>query len=261
MASPTVRLRRCAGATAAFIALASTLVACSGGSHTATKPVATTRPLVVTSRPIAATRAPTSSSSTITSATSSSAPALSAPTTTSAMRSSTSSTITTAPSPATSIGLVLNSQPAPSLSAPPTMAASLRTAGPGAVAVAMIKALWTVNAVKDKTPYAAELRATAYMTASYAAEIKGTPPQAAPGAQWQSWFDHHVVTTVRAVREYDSGAPVSTPSTAYLQYGVTVVPHGAHGWKGADNTYTQFVELARASSRASWLVAAVEISE
>lgn len=125
----------------------------------------------------------------------------------------------------------------------------------------MIKALWTVNAVKDETPYAAELRATAYMTASYAAEVKDTPPQAAPGAQWQSWYDHHVVTTVRVVREYDSGAPVPTPSTAYLQYGVTVVPHGAHGWKGADSTYTEFVELARASSRASWLVAAVETSE
>ena len=162
--------------------------------------------------------------------------------------------------PGATTALVQNSQPPPPPSDTPTTAASVDMARPTAVAVAAIKALWTVNAAKDETPFAAEARATAYMTPSYAAEIKDDPPQAAPGAQWQLWVDHHVVTSVKVVREYDSGGPVSTSSTAYLQYGVTVLPHGAHGWKGLDNTYTQFVELTRASSSAPWLVATMETS-
>lgn len=261
MASSLFRLRRCGGVGAALVTLVGAVAACSGSSHTASKPAVTTHPPVVTSRPDAGTTAPATSSFT----TSSSSTTTTSTTTTSLRRArsaSTSSSVftTTTPLPGATTALVQNSQPTPPPGAPPTTAASVDMASPNAVAVAAIKALWTVNAAKDETPFAAEVRATVYMTPSYAAEIKGNPPQAAPGAQWQLWVDHHVVTSVKVVREYDAGGPVSTASTAYLQYGVTVVPRGTHGWKGADNTYTEFVELTRASSNAPWLVATVDTS-
>ncbi|MGA9854574.1 MAG: hypothetical protein WBR29_04785 [Gammaproteobacteria bacterium] len=131
---------------------------------------------------------------------------------------------------------------------------------PSSVAEATLRALWTVNAVADKSPYAAELRATAYMTPAYAAEVRATPPVAAPGAQWQSWVDHHVVTTVALLVEHDSGAPLSTSTTAYLQYGVTVTPHGAGGWTAPPNTLTEFVVLTRAGLRSPWLVSDINTS-
>lgn len=248
MASALVRLRRHLASGAGLVALAGALAACSGSSHTAAKRVVATPP-----SPRSTTRAPTITAPVTLSSGRRRAP----PTTRTTTAAPTSSSVL---GPAPGAGLVQNSQPAQPAASPPTTAGGVDMDSAKAVAVATAKALWTVNAAKDKTPFAAEVRATAYMTRSYGDEIKDNPPQAGPGAQWQSWAQHQVVTAVKVVASQDSGAPLSSPTVAYLQYGVTVTPHGAQGWKGPADTYVEFIELSRPSATAPWLVADINTS-
>jgi hypothetical protein len=98
------------------------------------------------------------------------------------------------------------------------------------------------------------------MTPAYAAEIRGTPPVAAPAAQWASWARRHAVTTVSLLAEHDSGAPLSSSTVDYLQYGVTITPHGAAGWAGTPNILTEFIVLTRKGSGAPWLISAINTS-
>jgi hypothetical protein len=56
------RLRRCGGVGAALVALVGAVAACSGSSHTASKPAVTTHPPVATSRPHVGTTARATSS-------------------------------------------------------------------------------------------------------------------------------------------------------------------------------------------------------
>jgi hypothetical protein len=153
--------------------------------------------------------------------------------------------------------LVLNTQPPLSPTAAPKVAPGVNMGNPVSVARAALKALWTVNTAVDQSPYAAELSATPYMTPAYAAEIRGTPPVAAPGAQWDSWVRHHAVTNVSLLAEHDSGAPLSSSTVDYLQYWVTITPHGNHGWTSVPNTLVEFVVLTRSGLSSLWLVSDV----
>lgn len=171
------------------------------------------------------------------------------------VETTTGSTTSNSPSPSSS--LVLNTQPPLPAGPAPTAEPGLDMANPNVVAEAAVRTLWTVNVVKDETPYAAEVRATAYMTPPYAAQIRANPPVAAPGAQWQLWYEHHVVTTVRLVPEHDSGAPLSSATTAYEEYWVTITPHGNHGWTSVPNTLVEFVVLTRSGLSSPWLVSDV----
>jgi hypothetical protein len=154
----------------------------------------------------------------------------------------------------------LNTQPKVTLPAPSSRGPGVDMDDANSVAQAALKVLWTVNAVVDKSPYAAELRATVFVTPAYAAEIRSTAPLAAPGAQWRAWVVHHVTTTVRLFTEHDSGAPPSTSTTVYLQYGVTVTPHGVHGWKAAPDSYTEFVVVTKWTVSPRWSVSRIETS-
>jgi hypothetical protein len=201
---------------------------------------------------------PSASHETITEPPPATSPVSSAATTAPSTSTSAPSSTTVPASPGTS--LVLNTQPPLPSTAPPAVSAGVDMQSSTAIAQVALKALWTVNAAADRSPFAAEVRATAYMTPAYAAEIRGAPPVAAPGAQWQSWVDHHVVTTVVLLAEHDSGAPLSTPNTAYLQYGVTITPHGTDGWTAPPNTLTEFVVLSRRGPRSPWRVSLINTS-
>ena len=153
--------------------------------------------------------------------------------------------------------VILNSQPTVTLAAPPARTPGVDMTNPVSVARAALTALWTVNAAADKSPYAAELRATAYMTSAYAAEIRATPPVAAAGAQWQAWVAHHVVTTVTLVAEHDWGAPPSTPTS-----GLPAVRGNRHAarrpWLDG---YAEQADRVRGVDRGAALVALVGVMD
>jgi hypothetical protein len=94
-----------------------------------------------------------------------------------------------------------------------------------AVAVADVKATWTLNTMVDAGWYAGELAASAYMTPRYAALIRENWRPGSPGATWMAWAAHRVVTSVSAHVEADPGAPISTAFTAYRKVIATVTPH------------------------------------
>ena len=72
--------------------------------------------------------------------------------------------------------VILNSQPTVTLAAPPARTPGVDMTNPASVARAALTALWTVDAAADKSPYAAELRATAYMTSA----VRGRDPSHSP---------------------------------------------------------------------------------
>ena len=124
--------------------------------------------------------------------------------------------------------------PTMSIGTHPTAKAAFPSPAPGidlhsatAVAIAEVRATWTVNTTVDAGWYAGELAASAYMTPSYAASIRHHPPTAAPGAMWAVWAAHQATTTVSASIEADPGGPIDTAFTAYRKVVATVTPHGA----------------------------------
>lgn len=126
-------------------------------------------------------------------------------------------------------------------------------ADPAAVGLAAVVTQWTMDTVTDNSQYQAELRSAPFLSPAYLAELKGTPPDAAPGYLWAQWAAHRAYTTVTAIAVHDD-EPADTPTAADREWIITVTPHGFGGWTGAPVTATVFVWLARAGPDQPWLV-------
>ena len=131
-----------------------------------------------------------------------------------------------------------------------------------AVAVAEVDATWTLNTHEDTGWYAGELRASAYMTPSYKAAIRSTPPLgSALGATWMTWAAHQVVTSVTTSVETDPGGPVDTGTAAYVQVAATVTPVGADGWVGSPQVWVTYLVLTRSTRSRPWQVSSTETTQ
>ena len=127
-----------------------------------------------------------------------------------------------------------------------------------AVADAEVTATWTVDTTVDTSWYAAELRATAYMTKSYATSIRQNPPASGPGATWTTWATHQAATVVAITTEDDPGGPTDTTTSAYRKVLATVTPHGTGGWTEPPEVWATFVVLIRSAQGAPWQVSTTE---
>lgn len=133
-------------------------------------------------------------------------------------------------------------------------------ADPTAVSAAAVIIQWTMDTVTDASQYQAELRSAPFLAPAYLAQLKASPPIAAPGAQWDQWAAHRAYTTVSLVAEPDGqDQPADTPTTAYRQWGITVTPRGTSGWTGASQEATVFVMLTRTGSGQPWLVSTLYV--
>jgi hypothetical protein len=169
---------------------------------------------------------------------------------------------------------------------PATTKAPIPSPAPGvdlhsatAVAIAEVRATWTLNTTVDAGWYAGELAASAYMTPSYAASIRHHPPIGAPGAMWAVWAAHQVTTTVSESIEADPGGPIDTAFTAYRKVVATVTSHGAvplvggaapkgattrdgtDPWVGQAEVWMTYLLVSRTSVDAPWQVAMTETTQ
>jgi len=127
-----------------------------------------------------------------------------------------------------------------------------------AVADAEVTATWTVDTTVDTSWYAAELRATAYMTKSYATSIRQNPPASGPGAMWLTWATHQATAAAAITTEDDPGGPIDTTTSAYRKVLATVTPHGTGGWTEPPEVWATFVVLIRSAQGAPWQVSTTE---
>lgn len=127
-----------------------------------------------------------------------------------------------------------------------------------AVSRAALTVMWTIDTRIDVSQHDATVRAAPYLTEKYAAEIKDTPPRAAPGAEWTTWAQHHAYTTVTLKAVRDAGIPPDTATAAYRQWLITSTPHGDSQWTGPPTATAAFVRLARTTG-GPWQVEAVKV--
>jgi hypothetical protein len=117
--------------------------------------------------------------------------------------------------------------------------------------------MWTVDAAIDQGQQDAYLRAIGYLTAGYAATIRAQPPQFAPAP----WRDHRAYSRLRLKPlRREEGAPADTPTTAYRQWSLTVLPTGRDGWRGRRTTAVLFVTLTRPGPGSPWRISGITSS-
>lgn len=129
---------------------------------------------------------------------------------------------------------------------------------PDAVAKAALSVMYASDTRIDTTPHDATVRATPYLTPTYAAVLKEAQPHAAPGAQWQNWTDHHAYTTADVTSAEDAGRPADTATDAYRQYTVAATAHGDDGYRDTEQVGTAFVQLTRTNGK-PWKVSTLQI--
>jgi len=129
---------------------------------------------------------------------------------------------------------------------------------PQDVAAAMLSALWSLDTTTTASSQTTEMRASAYCTPTYGAQLRTLAPGAPPDGTWTLWAAHRATTTVALSAAPDAGAPVDTPTRAYVEDVATVSPEGSGGWRGSPEIWVEFVTLTRVTSAARWLVSGVE---
>lgn len=131
---------------------------------------------------------------------------------------------------------------------------------PDAVTRAALTVMYTIDTTIDTTPHDATIRATPYLSDAYAAALRNHQAMTAPGAQWQTWTEHHAYTTVALQPAEDPGRPSDTATTAYRHYQITTTAHGDDGWTAPGTTAVAFVQLSRATAGAPWRIATLRIT-
>lgn len=125
-----------------------------------------------------------------------------------------------------------------------------------AVSRAALTVMYTVDSTVDAGLRNARLRATHYLTTTYAAAIKAEPVQYVP----EDWRRHRAYLAVRlrpTVRE--KGAPTDGPTASYREWEMTTVPTGRDRWRGAPRTSVVYMALVRSSKNAPWRVSDVNV--
>ncbi len=131
---------------------------------------------------------------------------------------------------------------------------------PVAVGKADLKLYFGYNTVTDHSRWDAVLRSTRYYTRSYAAATKAVHPRPYNDAQWGLWKAHKAVMAVSVARVYDSAPPPTTPTVAYAEFRVTVVPQGLHNWIGPRQVHIVWASFQRsAPARGPWLISRLEV--
>ncbi len=123
-------------------------------------------------------------------------------------------------------------------------AGTLRSPSPDVVAVAGLTAYYSWQPTVDTTRADAARRALPWLGGRLAQATRDYQPHAAPGADWNSWADHHATLRVRVGRGADDGAPADTTATAVREYVVTLTPR-SRTWTGTPVQLVDFVTLTR----------------
>lgn len=151
--------------------------------------------------------------------------------------------------PATSSTAALSPSPYPSLPLPGTPAApipptaAVNGADVDAVALAGVKAIEASDTTLDADPNDTVKRAAAWLTPSFARQVRAYPPVAASGASWNEWAAHRAYLTVSTSMAGDEH-PADSASAAHRQVIAVLRPVGRDGWTGTPQTVVVFVTLA-----------------
>lgn len=121
--------------------------------------------------------------------------------------------------------------------------ATVNGADIAAVALAGVKAIEQSDTTLDADPNDTVKRASAWLTPSFAAQVRAYPPVAAPGAIWNQWAAHRAYLTVTTSLAGDDHPPDS-PTATYRQVIAVLHPVGRDGWTGPAQTQVVFVTLA-----------------
>jgi hypothetical protein len=100
--------------------------------------------------------------------------------------------------------------------------------------------------------------ASPWLTPEFAAHVRERDAVAAPGAAWSRWAAHRAYGRVAEVALLADERPPNSPSAAYRQWRVRVVPTGRDGWSEAAVDAVVYVELVRVGG--VWRVSAVRVS-
>lgn len=123
-------------------------------------------------------------------------------------------------------------------------AGTLRSPSPDVVAVAGLTAYYSWAPTVDTTRADAARRALPWLGGQLAQATRDYQPRAAPGADWNSWSDHHATVQVRVGRGTDDGAPADTGVTAVRQYVLTLTPR-SRTWTGPPVQLVDFITITR----------------
>lgn len=121
---------------------------------------------------------------------------------------------------------------------------TLRSPSPDVVAAAGLTAYYSWQPTVDTTRADAARRALPWLGGQLAQATRDYQPHAAPGADWNSWADHHATLRVRVGRGTDDGATADTTATAVREYVVTLTPR-SRTWIGTPVQLVDFVTLTR----------------
>ncbi len=183
-----------------------------------------------------------------------------------ASSSTPASTSSTHPAAATSLPVVV---PSVTASAYPTSTSTAQPRGlPGgprgvntssslAVATRFLQMSYSQDTVIDDSPWDALKRASVLATPSYAAQVLGSPPVAAPGAQWNLWAAHHAYTRVTLTRQPAQDEPAPTSASAFYTFVVHVAVVGVASTVAP---VTVFVHVTRANTDVPWTVASLTVA-
>lgn len=125
------------------------------------------------------------------------------------------------------------------------------------VALAGVRAWFSYDTGVDSDPNGTAERASAWLTPSFAVQVRRSRPVAAPGAQWNGWAAHRAYLRVTTSLGGDDHPP-DTAASAVRQVIAVLRPVGRDGWRGPVSRQVVFVVLARA--RGDWRVAGIQVS-
>lgn len=126
-----------------------------------------------------------------------------------------------------------------------------------AVATRFVRMSYAQDTAIDDSPWDALKRASVLATPTYAAQILGSAPVAAPGAQWNLWAAHHAYTRVTVSQQATQDQPEPTTTSAFYTFVVAVRVVGV---SSAVTPLTVFVRVARATTDQPWRVASLKVS-
>jgi len=140
---------------------------------------------------------------------------------------------------------------------PPPAPAAVNGADVDAVALAAVRAVEGSDTALDADPHDTVLRASAWLTPAFAAQVRAYPPTAAPGATWNTWAAHRAYLVVSTSLGGDEH-PADSARAAWRQVVAVLHPLGRDGWVGPDQTVVVFVTLAPAAGQ--WRLASIQTS-
>ncbi len=135
---------------------------------------------------------------------------------------------------------------------------TINRSDPDAVGAAFIRLAWTSDTRLDTTPMDAGRRAAALAVPALARSLRTASSAADPGADWQTWAQHHAYTRVQLQPNPDSGAPGDTPTDADRSWKVRITPVGDGHWRGTPSTLVVYLALTRSGS--AWAVSDLKVA-